>query len=422
MNVQDSDIADGIVPEKKPEHIAAPRSTFLPWHKVRKQFIRRNQWNELTVRNVNDRWRRDLDKPSAITEEKMSAMHAMRPLRCLMIPGDDLLDMRALWNEISPLDCFIYYLGFNESHGSHDIGTDVHVANNVVTSLAGVLPNSQVLQDRFESITSDSSLAYRYLRDYGPYHIVNLDLCGSMFPNTEKQVTPYFDALLRLLKYQFETQKLNWLLFITTQVKPSAMDHELMQKLCKPTRENCDVHSAFTDKMADFFPHLSLKHETFNINLEGLSDIQIVRLFGVALGKWLLRLGQSPSPKWTVAMRRSFQYTINEEKGAIMLSLAFEMTPNLSPPVDASGMSSLAFFTRDFPTEVACAIKLVDSVTEISDVDAKLVADATLKNTLLHEAADLMESAGYDREKYVQWVTDGELDAQSRRQLGRSKL
>jgi hypothetical protein len=40
-------------------------------------------------------------------------------------------------------------------------------------------------------------------------------------------------------------------------------------------------------------------------------------------------------------MSRSFRYSINEEKGAVMLSLAFEMTPNFTPPVDATGMSKL---------------------------------------------------------------------------------
>lgn len=413
MNLQDSDIADGIVPEHIPEHIAAPRSTFLPWHKVRKQFIRRNQWNALTIRNVNDRWRRDLDKPSAINGGNVSSMHVMRPLRCLVIPGDDLLDMRALWNEISPLDCFIHYLGFNEGHGSSDVDTDVHVANNVVTSLPGVVPNSQVLRDRFEAIASADSQAYKYLREFGPYHIVNLDLCGSMFPNTEQDVEPYFKAVHRLLEYQFATQKTNWLLFITTMVKPSVVDHAWMQRLCKPTRDNCNAHASFTEKLSELLPSTSLQHEVHNVNLDGLSDAQLVRLFGVALGKWLLRLGQSPSPKWTVGMRRSFQYSINEHEGATMLSLAFEMTPNFAPPVDTAGMSSLTVTPRTFSTEVECAVKLVASVTGITDVDEKLAADATLKSTLLNEAADLMASAGYDREKYMQWVNDGEVVPQS---------
>ena len=411
MTSQVSDIADGIIQEKLPEHISPLRTIFKPWHKVRKQYIRKCQWNELAKRNVNDSWRAELQRPSVINTEAPSSMHISRPLRCLVIPGDDLLDVRALWNEISQLDCFIHYLGFNEGHGSCEVDTDVHVANNAVTSLAGVLPNSQVLRDRFEAIAAPGSPAYKYLREYGPYHIVNLDLCGSMFPNSVRDVGPYFTAVNRLLEYQFANQTTNWLLFVTTMVEPSVVDREYMQRLCKPTRDNCDNHPPFAAKMDDMLLLASLRDGETCVNLASLSGDQIISLFGVALGKWLLHLGQSPSPKWTVGMRRSFQYTINEEKGAVMLSLAFEMTPNLSPPMDDTGMSRLQVTPRSFPSEGECAVKLAESVSNISDVDKTLESDAALRTLLLDEAADLLASAGYDRVKYVQWVNDGEIVA-----------
>lgn len=403
-----SDIADGIIQEKRPEHITPPRTVFKAWHRVKKQYIRRHQWNELAKRNVNDSWRSELQKLSATTGQLRSAMHVSRPLRCLVIPGDDLLDMRALWNEISPLDCFIHYLGFNEGHGSCESGTDVHVANNAVTSLAGVLPDSQVLRDRFEVIATTSSLAYKYLRNYGPYHIVNLDLCGSMFPNTVQDVAPYYTALNRLLEYQFAAQKTNWLLFITTMVEPAVVDETWMHQLCKPTRENFDEHPSFATKMEGLLPRAALEDEAISVNLGGLSEDELIRLFGVALGKWLLCLGQSPSPKWTVGMRRSYRYSINEAKGAVMLSLAFEMTPNFAPPVDATGMSTLDIAVKSFPSESENAVRLAESVANIASVDDKLAADGKLRTSLRDEAADLMASAGYDREKYVQWVDAGE--------------
>jgi hypothetical protein len=313
-----------------------------------------------------------------------------------------------MWAEISPLDCFIRYLGFNEGHGSGEVGTDVYVANNAVTSLAGILPDSQVLKDRFEAIAGASSPAYKYLRSYGPYHIVNLDLCGSMFPNTAQDVEPYYTALNRLLEYQFAAQKTSWLLFITTMVEPAVVENEWMQRLCKPTRENFDTHPDFAAKMGGLLPRAALEDKAISVNLESLSEDELIRLFGVALGKWLLRLGQTPSPKWTVGMRRSFRYSINEDKGAVMLSLAFEMTPNFAPPVDATGMSQLQVTVKVFPNELESAMKLAESVANIADVDGKLAADAGMKAALRDEAADLLAAAGFDREKYIQWVDAGE--------------
>ena len=115
------------------------------------------------------------------------------------------------------------------------------------------------------------------------------------------------------------------------------------------------------------------------------------------------------SPEWTVEMSRSFRYLINEDKGAVMLSLAFEMMPNFAPPVDASGMSKLETVSKPFPTEKESAVKLAEAVAKIASVDDKLVGDIALKTTLREEAADLLVSVGYDRTVYVKWVDDGEI-------------
>lgn len=229
-----------------------------------------------------------------------------------------------------------------------------------------------------------------------------------MFPNTAQDVGPYYTALNRLLEYQFAAQKTNWLLFITTMVEPAVVDKVRMQNLCKPTRENFDTHPSFAAKIEGLLPRSALEGEAECVNLGGLSEEELIRLFGVALGKWLLRLGQSPSPKWTVGMRRSFRYSINENKGAVMLSLAFEMTPNFAPPVDATGMSNLEVMAKTFPSEAESAVKLAESVGNIVDVDRKLAENAEMKVALRDEAADLLASAGFDREKYIQWVEAGE--------------
>ena len=127
------------------------RAEFQPWHKVRKQYIRQRQWNKLTSRMVDRYLKSQLQNDAAdwsVAEEDAEAVGTSaevpesvrvdRPLRCLVIPGNDLLDLRSLWKEHLPHNCFIRYLGFNEVQGSDQRGTRVHVANNEVTSLARV--------------------------------------------------------------------------------------------------------------------------------------------------------------------------------------------------------------------------------------------------------------------------------------------
>ena len=92
-----------------------------------------------------------------------------------------------------------------------------------------------------------------------------------------------------------------------------------------------------------------------------------------------------------------------------MLSLAFELTPNFAPPVDATGMSKLQVTPKQFQSELDCAVKLAESVANITDVDGKLSEDGAMKAALTEEAANLLESAGFDRDAYIKWVCNGEL-------------
>src|SRR5882724_8463451 len=185
MSSPGSDFIDDIVQDELPAHTVPPRDKFLPWHRVKKEFIRRNQWNDLTARMIKRYWWQQLkhDEEEWSLEEITGAADAVevpidivldRTLKCLVIPGEDLLDVRALWRDVNELNCHVQYLGFNESFGSDQKGTRIHVANNAVLSLPRVWKDSCVVPDRFEAIQSHESQAYRYLKNYGPYHVVNL--------------------------------------------------------------------------------------------------------------------------------------------------------------------------------------------------------------------------------------------------------
>jgi hypothetical protein len=418
MSSQESDFADDIIADQLPAHSEPPRDEFMPWHRVRKEYIRNRQWNELAGRLVKGCWRKQLQQAESewSLDEAADGSQLEIPegvaldksLNCLVIPGDDLLDVRALWRDLSPYKCFIKYLGFNEGHGSDDRGTRVHVANNAVISLGRFHKFSRVLHDRFESVAQQESMAYRYLKEGGPYHIVNLDLCGSMFPNTASSSKEYYEALHQLLAYQFSHQRHEWLLFITTMVEPSVVDRGELQKLCGPTRKNFDAHQEFVDEIAKLLPQEAFQGADSTVDLASLTEDQLTQLFGLALGKWILALCQSARPQWIVAMRRSFRYVVNEQKGAVMLSLAFELKPNITPPQDATGISTVTAPQKNVPDEKQCAIKLAAFVGHIQDVDGLLAADRNLWTQMRDAQANLLASAGYDRDAYVKWTDEGE--------------
>src|ERR1700728_1819274 len=147
MSSEGSDFIDDIVQDDLPTHTAPPRDKFLPWHRVKKEFIRRNQWNDLIARMIKRYWWQQLKRDAAVwsfddaagIDEAVQVPADIvldRTLKCLVIPDEDLLDVRALWRDVNELNCRIQYLGFNESFGSDQKGTRVHVANNAVLSLS----------------------------------------------------------------------------------------------------------------------------------------------------------------------------------------------------------------------------------------------------------------------------------------------
>lgn len=421
MSTPGSDLADNIVQEEEPKHIARRRDDFMPWHKVRKQFIRERQWNFETAKLVKrylklqtdpTDWSFDAenDDPHDPFDDIPEEIRIERPLNCLVVPGDDLLDVRSLWQSLRPHNCYMRYLGFNEGHGSNQLDTRVHVANNEVTSLDKVMRDSQVLHGPFQAIASENSQAYQYLKKYGPFHVVNLDICDSLFPTTTNDPSDYFGALHRLAEYQMKNQRTPWLLFITTQVEPGSVSAEGLQKLCQPTRSNCDSYPDFATKLGTLVPMEAFQTSDSVIEISALDDESLIRVFGVALGKWLMQLAISANPNWIVVMLTSHSYRIKVDPRVDMLSLAFQFRPKLSPPVDSTGLSNVTVKLPTFPSELESAMKLVHAVEHISDVDELLRANTELHTQMETASADLLEAAGFDREKYFAWLRSGQAD------------
>ena len=414
MTPQEDNFEDDIIQDAVPVHTEPPLNVFLPWHRVKKQYVRQFQWGFQTSKMIKDSLRRLQDPNLKWTldetkDEEVQLPDISKTLKCLVIPGQDLLDIRALRNDVGELKCYIRYLGFNESHGSDHPGTRIHVANNSVTSFPDVSRDSLVLHDKFESIAKKNSQAYRYLKECGPYHVVNLDFCGSVFPNTVTSSQEYYKALHQLLDYQFEYQTSEWLLFITTRIEPNVADDIELQSLCKPARHNFDSHPEFAISLEGLIPPEVFRVQGSVVDIKSLTKEQMVRMFGVAFSKWLLTLSQSASPKWSIALRSFYRYSINEDAGSEMVSLAFEFTRNVIRPVDPTGMSQLQTTLQTFPSEKQCAINIAKAISKIRDVDHELSSNPDLRNKLRDAQADLLESAGYDREAYIKWVDDGEV-------------
>ena len=160
---EQNDLAAGIFGDV--EYLApqpAPKD-FKPWHKPRKQFVRREQWSALLHRLYEKREPRD-------------------PLRYLGLPGTDLLDLRYLHQQLCRANKRpLHFLGFNtEAQPGNSADVQMRVSLDEVLRLPNVDSQSDVINDDFRRIGNRDSIAWHRTLRLGPFDVVNIDLCDGL--------------------------------------------------------------------------------------------------------------------------------------------------------------------------------------------------------------------------------------------------
>ena len=407
------------IPAELPAHLSTTEQRrFAPWHRVHKQIIREQQWNSAIRRLVQADLRRHFRKmelvplealPSGVSDEGLDEQgnaSVSLPLKCLVIPGDDLLDMRSLHAALANENCHIKFLGFNTGKGN---GTS-EIRESEVRALPRIRKDSQVLSDAFQSIARRNSQAYVQMDRNGPYEVVNLDLCDVLVPNTDENATTrYYTALLELLRFQFKEQTNPWLLFITTHVDPAIHDQSAMDKLATPLRSNCDKHPEFASAMEQIVPRGAFTGDK-QFDLSALTPEQLIQSFGVVLGKWMMNLCEESQPQWSIFLQSSYRYTVRADKNAAMLSLGFYFKRRIVAPADTTGFAQPIAENAQSPllSEIELAMQMTEAARAIKDPDEILNADPDIRDRVIQASADLLAEAGYPRDAYLQWVKDGE--------------
>lgn len=387
MSDSTDSILNEVLDKKLPQHSLRPRRGFEPWHKPRKQYIRRHQWLAETVKICNTLKFKD-----------------DRPLKYLSLPGEDLLDVRVIRECCDSSGISLKYLGLNDSYSSDVPDTWLHLAWNEVNSLAKIDRNSVVIKDRFELIADRKSQAYRYIEQYGPFDVVNLDLCNSISAQGKNNAPNYYSALKVLADYQIKNRTEPWLLLVTTRVTDSQVPSADMEKLVDCVRNNARQYDRFRKHLIQLVPRASDLITTKHFETKKLSQKDFLTTFSIGLGKWLLALMSSSVPTWGVAMQPSYAYRVGGADPD-MASFAFLLEPFIRGPIDSSGLSRAAPLKEIDFDEEACALGILSKVSAIRDLDALVHSKPSLRKKLEDESEELLIAAGYESTEYRRWVS-----------------
>lgn len=372
----DDDLASGIFPETGYEAGRPPKRDFQPWHRPRKQFVRREQWSELLKRLYANR-------------------PATDPIRYLGLPGVDLIDLRYLHDELCrstgrPLT----FLGFNtDAQPGSDAQIELHISLDEVRKLPSVDPRSEVISDDFRRLSRETSIAWMRAMRLGPFDVVNVDLCDGVASDPPYLGESMYRALAQLAALQARNHT-PWLLLITTRVARGMFDAEAEASLIDLFRANVEsCPDGFVAACADL-----LDDDPFTLDPATCGESDYLNLMIVALGKWLASLVQAHGVH-KVELASTHGYRVEPAATCEdLVSIAMRFTPVIAAPPDPLAPQAPAVDECDTATQVA------RRASARKDLDGILAGDADLVEELVAETETLLVSARYDIAGYRAWL------------------
>ncbi len=382
---------DDILPTT-PTHAEPPKRGFEPWHKPRKQYVRLEQWGKETKALVRSITLRD-----------------GRPVRYLGLPGSDMLDIRVLHDICSGRNARLKFIGFDKTLSLPLNQTELNISGHEISALPDIHGESIVLADAVEKVGNTSSVAYGRMSDYGPFDVVNLDLCDCVAGHPPASKDSYYDALEAIAAYQVEKRADPWLFFLTTRVCAERVHPDTMRRFGACISDNYTKSPKFR---RDIERHLGLDADSLARvkgeidNGKYPEDARCLKLFSAGFSKWLL--GIMMSSWWQMEMLQGYCYQVNpSEPHPDMLSLAFKMSRAPHRPTDRRGIVRPRKKAHTAATEIQIATKMLPQVGGIVNLDKKLGSSKALARDMTDSSARLLQSAGYDPNAYRKWVRQG---------------
>jgi hypothetical protein len=363
---------------------ARTKTAFQPWHHPRKQVVRLEQWCAEVRKLI-----------------PQLGLGYGDPFKYLTLPGNELLDVRALHGVFERAGVKLRYTGFNSVGPGTPDAAELALSQSEVRSLSSIDKFSTVLEYRLEAVSNERSPAYRATVSASPFHAINLDLCESLtFREIGHRKGSPLEAAGTLLRLQLQSAK-PWLLFITTKAEPDLVAPFARDGFSRALDANSAASEAFKAKLVTLLATTVDQLDADLATAWMTHDVRFLKLLSAGLGKWLLSILAHAAPPRGLALLSACYYQSGPH-GPDMLSLVFRcdgavhglQDPNaIFPPVPQLASQS----------EVESGIALASAADAMTDLDARM-ADTDFRQLMIEKAARLMATARFAEEDYKNWA------------------
>ena len=382
----ENSLIEGIAPKRVQHEQPLSSKEFKPWHTVRKQWVRHEQWRKETQKLF------------------LSLNLDGRPLRYLSLPGEDMLDIRELAECCTEKGLRLKCLGFDEDARNRTSQIEVNISWNEVSS--NIEPHSVILRDNIETLKNTNSQAFSYVNERGPFDIINLDLCGSISCVNHPD---HHQVLNNLCEYQVNHSREPWLLFLTTRADKGMVNVNHISHYLENLKVNATSFQCFRDRLAEITDFNIHNYDCDAITAaveKKCNGKNFVKFFAAGFSKWLLRLTFSSLISWKVEMLDTCWYRVgpNQNPNAFpnMLSLAFCFTPLDIALIDPSGLANSN--SGEIIDEKSLAMGILEKTECFIDLDCLLDKDTSMYEKLFERSAYLLKEARYPVDGYSEWA------------------
>lgn len=368
----------------QPTPAAPGKRDFRPWHKPRKQYIRRKQWCHEIGKLI----------------KRIHFPTDNQVFRYLTLPSEDMLDIRVLESVLDQPNLKLKYLGFFNAKPGSDDDQQMNIAESEVKGLGRIDENSQVFRDLLEATGNQNSKAFNALENQAPYHAVNFDLCSHFAAPRRGNTKAFIDAIKSVAEVQTKKTNQSWLFFLTTRLQPDHVDAGHLAAFIAAIKDNLARSGDFQGKVKAIFQcqgdQLIGKIERAG----AMTQEEFRYFFCIGFGKWFLGYLMAAHPQTQVEMLPSYYYSIQGE-GQEMLSLAFRCTPRIGLPVDRYGLTDApAADAPPLPDEATLGVNVAKQASELADLDALLAESAEQMEKMIKDSARFLKEAHFDIESY----------------------
>ncbi len=354
------------------------KNNFFPWHNPRKHLVRIEQW----IHYISHY----LKKP----------LKGATQLKYFSLPGDDLLDIRTIHDEICLKNKItLRFLGFNDHTSEISREQNANLSLAEVRSLPYIDKSSQYHDNDILNITSKESLVYQRFKEFGDFDIVNLDFCGSITRHKPaNKEANHYNFLSKIIQLQNHRDR-PWIMFLTTRVGNDHIHKDTLEIL-----KRCFLQNLNDDE----FKRSSEEHfrvsDSDSLQDKLNTDEFFRKIISTSFCKWLLTYSLNLTPKTTMKVLDVMEYKVSPESNTPdMLSFALMFTPHHDQITDPNGLAVSVAKVEKF-REPTIASYYINKMIKATDCDKYMEEDQDKKEKMIQLSMALLKTARYDVSTY----------------------